>query len=192
MDLDGSGAATLMLLNPTGGLLGGDVARDPGGDRRGRPCLPHHAGGDARLPEQRRARRAPLHGAGGRGARLEYVPDHLIPSPGARLRQTTDVMLAQGGALLLADAWAVGRAARGERWGFHELDLGLVVRDERGLILKERSVLDRLARDGLGAAEGFPYLATFAAIAPAWRAGTRSASISSPRSRRCPRARASG
>jgi len=40
------------------------------------------------------------------------------------------------------------------------------VRDERGLILKERSVLDRLARDGLGAAEGFPYLATFVAIAP--------------------------
>ena len=49
---------------------------------------------------------------------------------------------------------------------FDELDLGLVVRDERGLILKERSVLDRLARDGLGGAEGFPYLATFAAIAP--------------------------
>jgi urease accessory protein UreH len=75
-------------------------------------------------------------------------------------------MLAQGGALLLADAWAVGRAARGERWGFHELDLDLVVRDEQGLILKERSVLDGVARDGLGVAEGFPYLATFAAIAP--------------------------
>ena len=167
MDLDGSGAATLMLLNPTGGLLGGDVLETRVSIGAGaHVCLTTPA-----ATRVYRSSGAPaVHrftARVGEGARLEYVPDHLIPSPGARLRQTTDVLLAQGGALLLADAWAVGRAARGERWGFHELDLGLVVRDERGLILKERSVLDRLARDGLGAAEGFPYLATFAAIAPA-------------------------
>ena len=51
MDLDGSGVATLMLLNPTGGLLGGDVLETRVVHRRGRPCLPHHAGGDAGLPE---------------------------------------------------------------------------------------------------------------------------------------------
>jgi urease accessory protein UreH len=56
--------------------------------------------------------------------------------------------------------------ARGERWRFDELDLGLVVRDERGLLLKERSMLDRVHRDGLGGTEGFGYLATFVAVSP--------------------------
>ena len=166
MDLDGSGAATLMLLNPTGGLVGGDVLETRVAIGAGtHVCLTTPA-----ATRVYRSSGAPavhrFRARVGEGARLEYVPDHLIPSPGARLRQTTDVMLAQGAAVLLADAWAVGRVARGERWGFHELDLSLVVRDERGLIWKERSVLDRLARDGLGATEEFPYLATFAAIAP--------------------------
>ena len=127
MDLDGSGAATLMLLNPTGGLVGGDVLDTAGRPRRGRPRLPHHVGGDARVPERGRARRAALRGARvGEGARLEYVPEHLIPSPGARLRQTTDVTLARGRHAPRSPTpgrW--GAAARGERWGFDELDCGL-------------------------------------------------------------------
>jgi urease accessory protein len=166
MDLDGSGAATLMLLNPTGGVLGGDVLETRVAIGAGaHVCLTTPAA--TRVYRSSGAPAVHCFAARvGEGARLEYMPDHLIPSPGARLRQTTDVRLARGGALLLAEAWAVGRAARGERWGFCELDLGLVVRDERGLILKERSVLDCLARDGLGATEGSPYLATFAAIAP--------------------------
>ena len=166
MDLDGVGAATLMLLNPTGGLLGGDVLETRVVIGAGaHVCLTTPAA--TRVYRSNGAPAVHRFAARvGEGARLEYVPDHLIPSPGARLHQTTEVMLAQGGALLLADAWAVGRAARGERWGFHELDLDLVVRDEQGLILKERSVLDGVARDGLGGAEGFPYLATFAAVAP--------------------------
>ena len=166
VDLDGSGVATLMLLNPTGGVLGGDALTTrvhvgagahvclttPAATRvyRSRGAVATHAF-EARVEE---------------GARLEYVPDHLIPSPGARLYQTTDVWLARGSALILSDAWAVGRAARGERWCFDELDLGLAVRDEGGVILRERAVLDRVARDGLGGAEGFAYVATFAAIAP--------------------------
>jgi len=166
MDLDGTGAATLMVLNPTGGLVGGDVLDTHVAIGAGaHVCLTTPAA--TRVYRSRGA--AAIHRFAarlGEGARLEYMPDHLIPSPGARLRQTTDVMLARAAAPLLADAWAVGRVARGERWAFHELDLGLTVRDDRGLILKERVILDRLARDGLGAAEGFPYLATFAAIAP--------------------------
>ena len=166
MDLDGSGAATLMLLNPTGGILGGDILETrvrvgPGSQVCLTTPAPTRVYRSAGPPAVHRfeARVAS-------GARLEYLPDHVIPSPGARLRQSTEVVLAAGSALLLMDAWAVGRPARGERWRFDELDLALTVRDERGLLLHERSVLDRLARDGLGAAEGFPYVATFAAIAP--------------------------
>src|SRR5262249_51940100 len=131
MDLDGSGAATLMLLNPTGGLVGGDVL-----DTR----ISVGAGAHVCLttPAATRAYRSggevTVHrfaATVGEGARLEYVPDHLIPSPGARLHQTTDVALAPGASLIVADAWAVGRVARGERWAFDLLDLGLTVVDER-------------------------------------------------------------
>ena len=166
MDLDASGTATLMLLNPTGGILGGDVLETsvtlgPGSH----VCLTTPAATrvyrSAGAPAVQR-----LVASVGEDARLEYLPDHLIPSPGARFRQTTEVRLAAGATLLLADAWAVGRVARGEQWRFDELDLGLVVHDTRGLVLKERCVLDGARRDGIGGAEGFGYLATFVVLAP--------------------------
>lgn len=164
MDLDGSGAATVMLLNPTGGVVGGDaldtsVALGPAS----RVCLTtpaatrvyRSAGATA---VQRIRMRV------GAGARLEYVPDHLIPSPGARLRQSIEVMLGIGASLLLVDSWAIGRIVRNERWRFDELDLSLRLSDADGLLLKERCVLDRACRDGLGLAQGFPYVATFIAV----------------------------
>jgi urease accessory protein UreH len=95
------------------------------------------------------------------------VPDHLIPSPGARLRQRTTLRLAPGATALVLDAWCTGRPARAEAFAFAELDLALVAADERGPLLIERA---RLAGDArwarLGAAEGRPYVATFAALAP--------------------------
>ena len=164
--LDDSGAAVLMLLNPTGGVLGGDMLDT-------RVCLGPGAHVCLTTPAATRVYRsagapavARFQASLGAGARLEYLPDHVIPSPGARLRQSTAVTLGEASALIVADAWAVGRIARGERWCFAELDLDLTVRDERGLLLTERAVLGGEARDGLGAAEGFPYVATLAAIAP--------------------------
>jgi urease accessory protein len=166
MDLDGSGAAALMLLNPTGGVLGGDVLDTEVVLGAGaHACLTTVAA--TRIyrsagPPARQRLRAVV----GAGARLEYMPDHLIPSPGARLCQTTEVTLGSGATLLLVDAWAVGRAARGETWGFDTLDASLAVTDARGLLLKDRSMVDGARRDGLGETEGFPYLATFVALAP--------------------------
>ena len=166
VDLDGTGTATLALLNPTGGILGGDVLEtsvDLGAGSHVCLITPSAARvyRSAGSPAVQRFRAVV-----GEGARLEYLPDHLIPSPGARLHQATEVTLGAGATLLLADAWAVGRAARGEAWCFDELDLGLIVRDECGLVLKERCVLDRARRDGLGGTEGLGYVATFVAVAP--------------------------
>ncbi len=168
MDLDGDDVATLLLLNPTGGLLAGDrleteIALGPGS----RACLS--------TPSATRVYRSPGPVAVqrvvmdvGRGAALEWVPDHLIPSPGARLRQTTEIRLGADATLLYLDAWATGRAARGEAWGFDLLDSSLLVRDDAGPLLRERSMLaGRPPRDGLGGTEGFPYLATFLAMRPA-------------------------
>jgi urease accessory protein len=163
VDLDGSGAAVLMLLNPTGGLLGGDVLDTdvrlgPGSHA----CLTTPAAtrvyrSDGAPAVQR------VRTAAGAGAVLEWVPDHVIPSPGARLRQSTDVSLAADATLLLVDAWATGRLARGEGWGFRSLDSALVVRDDRGPVLAERSVLDHAGWSGLGGTEGFGYVATLLA-----------------------------
>ena len=161
----GDGGATLLLLNPTGGLLAGDrlqsqIALGPGSA----VCLS--------TPSATRVYRSPgppaiQHVAieiGG-GATLEWLPDHVIPSPGARLRQSTEIALGHDATLLHLEAWAVGRAARGEAWGFDLLDSRLTVRDESGLLLRERSVLSGgLPRDGLGGTEGFGYVATFVAV----------------------------
>jgi urease accessory protein len=167
IDLAGDGGATLLLLNPTGGLLAGDhlettVRLGPGC----RVCLS--------TPSATRVYRSPGPPAVQRvaieiesGATLEWMPDHLIPSPGARLRQATEIHLATTAALLYLDAWATGRAARSETWSFDLLDSSLLVRDEAGLLLRERSLLaGSPPRDGLGGTEGFAYVATFAAIRP--------------------------
>ncbi len=168
MDLDDTGGITLMLLNPTGGILGGDVL-----DTRvtlgsgSRVCLT--------TPAATRVYRSMGPSAVqrftaevGEDAVLEYLPDHLIPSPGARLEQRIEVTLAPGGIVIAVDAWAVGRAARGEAWQFAGLDTAMTVRDTRGLLLRERSVLSGARGwDGLGGAEGHAYLATFVTIAPA-------------------------
>jgi urease accessory protein len=166
IDLTGDGAATLMLLNPTGGIVGGDrleteITLGPGS----RVCLS--------TPSATRVYRSPHRPALqrvtntlGAGAVLEWLPDHLIPSPGARLRQATEITMAPDATLFYVDAWATGRAARGEAWGFALLDSSLLVRDATGPLLRERAILGRPARDGLGATEGFGYVATFAALSP--------------------------
>jgi urease accessory protein len=157
--------ASLLLLNPTGGILAGDrLETDIGLGPGSRVCLS--------TPSATRVYRSPGPAAVqrlsievGSGAALEWVPDHLIPSPGARLQQSAEMRLAADATLLYLDAWAVGRAARGEAWGFDLLDSSLLVRDDAGLLLRERSTLvGRPPRDGLGGTEGFGYMATFVAM----------------------------
>ena len=167
VDLDGTGAATLLVLNPTGGVLGGDhletrVELGPGSH----VCLStpsatrvYRSAGEASV--QHVILRV------GEGARLEYVPDHVIPSPGARLVQSVEVEMAPGASAVLCDAWAVGRAARGEAWLFDLLDSSIIVRDSEGLLFKDRLILRGVEGwGGLGAAEGMAYVATVACLSP--------------------------
>jgi urease accessory protein len=167
MDLDGTGAATLFLLNPTGGVLGGDHLETRIELAAGsRVCLStpsatrvYRSAGAPAI--QRVTARV------GEGARLEYMPDHLIPSPGARLIQSIELYLAPGASAVLCDAWSVGRMARGEAWLFHLLDSGIVATDTEGLLFKERLVLHG-ARGwgGLGGTEGLAYVAAVLCLAP--------------------------
>ena len=158
-------AAVVSLLNPTGGVLGGDrLTIDLTLGEGAHACVT--------TPSATRVYRTAGEPAVqtvrldlARDAIVEWVPDHTIPSAGADLRQALDVELADGARLILIDAVAAGRVARGEAWTFARLDSALTVRDARGLLLHDRFVLRGGAGwDGLGLAEGCPYFATIVLV----------------------------
>lgn len=158
-------AAVVSILNPTGGLVGGDrlqieVTVGPGAHA----CVTtpsatkvYRTAGEAAEQEVRLRLEA--------GAALEWVPDHTIPFAGAALRQRIDVELGPAARLVLVDAFAAGRVARGEAWRFRHLESAIRVRDGRGWLFCDRFVLGAAGGPadsgaGLGMADGYPYVAT--------------------------------
>jgi urease accessory protein len=161
-------AAIVSVLNPTGGLVGGDrltIDMDLGRGAHGCITTPsatkvYRTTGDA-AEQLVRARAGP-------DATLEWVPDHTIPFAGSALRQRIDVRLDEGARLILIDAFAAGRVARDETWRFALLESAITVRDQRGLLLHDRCLLSgHRSWAGLGLAEHHPYFATVVVIGPA-------------------------
>ncbi|MDE3178582.1 MAG: urease accessory protein UreD, partial [Acidobacteriota bacterium] len=121
------GAAYLMLLNPTGGMLGGDrLLTEITLEANASVCLStpsaarvYRAAGGAAIQETRIDVKE--------GASLEYLPGHLIPHAGAALRQSLRIEMAAGSKAVISDSLAAGRVAHGERWSFRELDSGIEV-----------------------------------------------------------------
>jgi urease accessory protein len=159
-------AAVVSLLNPTGGVLGGDrLAIDITLGEGAHACVTtpsatrvYRTAGEPAVQTVRLGL--------ARDAIVEWVPDHTIPSAGADLRQAFDVEIADGARLILVDAFSAGRVARGEAWTFARLDSAVTVRDAQGLLLHDRFVLRGGAGwDGLGRAEGRPYFATIVFVA---------------------------
>lgn len=161
-------ACVVSLLNPTGGMVGGDrLTIDVHVAAGAHACLTtpsatrvYRTAGE---PAEQRIRLtlAP-------GAVCEWVPDHTIPSDGASLCQTLDAEVGEGATLIAIDAFAAGRVARGEAWRFARLDSTLSVRDGRGLVLHDRLALE--GRSGwaeLGFAESRPYFASIVLIGEA-------------------------
>lgn len=167
MGLDDS-AAVVSIVNPTGGLLGGDrlsidVAVGPGAHA----CLTtpsatkvyRTAGPPASQDVELRL---------GAGAIAEWVPDHTIPFAGSALRQRIAVDVGAGARLILVDAYAAGRVGRGESWAFARLDSAITIRDAAGWLLLDRLVLTAggsLDPRGLGVTEGRPYFGSVVVVA---------------------------
>ena len=163
-------AAIVSILNPTGGLVGGDrLSID----------VSLAAGTHAVLttPSATRVYRTDADEAVqtvklrlGPRAVVEWVPDHTIPFAGSAFRQAIDVELDESAGLILVDAFSAGRVARGEAWRFAVLDSAVSIRDQSGWLLHDRFVLrgpvakDDPAWDGLGCAESHPYFASIAII----------------------------
>ena len=161
-------AAVVSILNPTGGLLGGDrLAIDVSLGPTAHACLTtpsatkvYRSGGEPACQDVTLRLEA--------GAVCEWVPDHTIPFAGSALRQRIDVEAGDGAGLILVDAFAAGRVGRGETWAFARLDSAIRVRDAKGWLLYDRFVLtsDRAFDLGqIGAAEGRPYFASLVVIA---------------------------
>jgi urease accessory protein len=149
------------LLNPTGCVLGGDHLRIEACAGAGTHVLlttpsatkVHRADGPPAVQD------VSLEVAA--GAVLEWMPDHTIPHIGAAFRQRLLAHVAPDATLILADAFAVGRVARGERFRFRLLESALTVTDDDGWLLHDRFVLGGDAVwGGLGFCESAPYVAT--------------------------------
>ncbi len=136
--LDESGCAYTWLVNPSGGLVGGDhvsveaqlhagthvLMTSPSANRVYR-SLSEPAVQEVRLSV-------------GPDARLEWLPEITIPFAGSRIRQSIHVDLAPGSTVVLWDAIASGRVARQERWAFAMVENEICIRTSQGGSVVER------------------------------------------------------
>lgn len=161
------GTAYLMLLNPTGGLVGGDfLLTDISQKSDTHVCLT--------TPSATRVYRTLNQPAVqetriqvGEGALLEYLPDHVIPYRNSKLQQSLHVDMSRGSRAIFWDALAAGRVSCGERWNFDEVDsrIEIFLCGEPVLLNRIRIRPAELDPQRLGLAEEFNYLATFAIVA---------------------------
>jgi urease accessory protein len=183
-------AAVVSMLNPTGGLVGGDrlsIDVDVAAGAHAVLTTPsatrvYRTEGEETIQSVRLAI--------GPHAVVEWVPDHTIPFAGSALRQTIDVELDETAGLVLVDAFSAGRIALGEAWRFSVLDSAISIRDQHGWLLYDRFVLrgrpgvvraagrrgagapaearlhteDDPVFDGLGFTESRPYFASIAIV----------------------------
>ena len=161
-------AAVVSILNPTGGLVGGDhLVIDVRVGAAAHACLT--------TPSATKVYRTETEAACQdvslrieAGAVCEWAPDHTIPFAGSALRQRIDVEIGDGACLILVDAFAAGRVGRGEAWSFRQLDSAITIRDAKGWLLRDRFVIEAggpLDPRGLGATEGRPYFASLVVVA---------------------------
>ncbi|WP_447980413.1 urease accessory protein UreD [Candidatus Nitrospira bockiana] len=136
------GAAYALLVNPSGGLVGGDRLgiRVALGPETRVLCSTPSANRVYRSLGERADQVVDLEVA--EGAVLEWVPDLTIPFAGSRYRQRMRVRLGAGAMLLLWDAFASGRVARGERWRFATFENEVEVSVTSGWCARERYRLD--------------------------------------------------
>jgi urease accessory protein len=161
------GTAYLMLLNPTGGVLGGDhLLTEIVQGKETHVCLT--------TPSATRIYRTAEKPAVletviqlGEGATLEYLPDHVIPHTGSALHQSLLVEMARGSRAIFLDSFAAGRVARGERWNFSEIDSRTEVNVCGKLGYLNRTKINPAAQrpEHLGLMEEFSYMACLSLFA---------------------------
>jgi urease accessory protein len=166
--LDDSGCAYTWLVNPSGGLVGGDHVSVEAKLHAGTHVLMTN-------PSANRVYRSLSEPAVqevclsvGPEARLEWLPEVTIPFAGSRFRQSIHVDLASGATAILWDAIASGRVAMRERWAFAVVENEIRIRTASGASVVERyrMVPGRLP-ELVGLAGSWDYLASLFVIGDA-------------------------
>lgn len=159
--LDDTGAAYTLLVSLSGGMLGGDhlsIDMNLENDAHvmiSAPSANRIYRSEGKLSEQDIAITV------GSGAILEWLPDHTIPFAESRFRQKIHATLAPGATIVLWDAIASGRIARGERWAFAHLENEIEITVDSGASLTEHYLLDPSTDLGrVGLAEEWDYVAS--------------------------------
>lgn len=163
--LDDTGAAYTLLVNPSGGLVGGDrLSIDLKLEQNAHVLISAPSANRVYRSEAKRSEQI-IDITLGPGAILEWLPEHTIPFAGSRFRQTLHATLAPGATIVLWDAIASGRIARGERWAFTDLENEIQIMTASGGALVERYLLDP-ATDlgGVGLAGEWDYVASLYVI----------------------------
>lgn len=161
------GTAYLMLLNPTGGLVGGDfLFTRIIQEADTRVCLTTPSATRVYRTRNQPAVQETVIQMGER-ALLEYLPDHVIPYGHSKFHQSLRVEMGRGSRAIFWDALAAGRVACGERWNFHEVDsqTEMFLCDRAVFLNRTRIRPSDLHPKRLGFTDGFNYLATLVIVA---------------------------
>jgi urease accessory protein len=167
------GASYLMLLNPTGGVLGGDhLITDIVQEADTHVCLTTPSATRIYRTEEKPAVLETMIHLG-EGATLEYFPDHVIPHAGSALRQSLRIGMERGSRAIILDSMASGRVAHGERWCFTEMDSRTEVHAcGKPVYINRAKIVPSVKRpDQLGIMEEFDYLSCLGLFAdgfPRW------------------------
>ena len=171
--LDESGSAYTLLVNPSGGLVGGDhLSIDLSIGRKAHVLIS--------TPSANRVYRSLAREAGqdvtikvAEEGILEWMPEHTIPFAGSRFRQSIDVSLGTGATLVLWDAVASGRIAHGERWRFSSLDNNIRITMPSHPAVQEHYGLAPASARGIGTMHEWDYVGSLFvvgnALSPALR-----------------------
>ena len=159
--LDETGAVYTLLVNPSGGLVGGDhlvlrAALGPGSHVLFSTPSANRVYRSTTEPVRQEIRLTV-----GAGAVLEWAPELTIPFAGSRFNQTIHVALEHGGTLILWDAVASGRIAKGERWSLTSFDNEIRVTTPSGRTVLERyRLISKKPMYGVGLAGDWDYVAS--------------------------------
>jgi urease accessory protein len=183
------GSLYLMMLNTSGGLVGGDRLRTTVeiGPEAAAILITASATKAYRTMGEAAVQETMI--AMGRDSILEYLPDHLIPHPGAVVHQSLKVEMAAGSRAIIYDAFSAGRIGRGERWVFRELRTETaIVRGAQPLYINRSRIIPRFQPlTQLGWAQDFNYLATIVVVGEAARKWTSLSAEIDSALRECPR-----
>lgn len=159
--LDDTGAVYTLLVNPSGGLVGGDRLSIDMRVDEGAHVLISAPSANRVYRSQGETSIQDVNITLGAGAILEWLPEHTIPFAGSRFRQTIHATLEPGATIVLWDAIASGRIARDERWAFTSLENEIRITTAAGQSLVERYALDPATDLGsVGLAAEWNYVAS--------------------------------